>query len=211
MPNCHEVRSSRLLQSFPRVQDLVLFYVFFVSSTSLTLSSSDMYLRSLFWTSQPLFYNETFIFNFAALTTPWGHIVCRGLYHLLASKSADPLPQLLLTINRTYQIQIPNPNPKSYYLQRSLPPTGIQVYRSSATTTFDHQQKIPNRIPNHIVTSFFYHPLTSKSADPVPQQQVLVSFYTNVDHQQTVKPFCLGCHVKAQKTLSFQKGYPGNF
>ena len=171
MPNCHEVRSSRLLQRIPRVQDLVLFYVFFMSSTSLTLSSSDMYLRSLFWTSQPLFYNETFIFNFAALTTPWGHIVCRGLYHLLASKSADLLPQLLLSINRKSQIQ-------------------SQIILSPA---------------------FFYHPLTSKSADPVPQQQVLVSFYTNVDHQQTVKPFCLGYHVKAQKMLLFQKGYPGNF
>ena len=107
MPNCHEVRSSRFLQNFPRVPGLVLFYVFFISSTSLTLSSSDTYvlMRFLFWTSQPLFYNETFIFNFAALTTPWGHIVCRGLYHLLASKSADLLPQLLLTINRKSQIQ----------------------------------------------------------------------------------------------------------
>ena len=89
MPNCHEVRSGRHLQSFPRVQGLVLFNVFFMSSTSLTL----------------LFHNETFIFNFAALTTPWGHIVCRGLYHLLATKSADPLPQLLLTINRKSKIQ----------------------------------------------------------------------------------------------------------
>ena len=64
-----------------------------------------MYLRFIFWISQPLFHNETFIFNFAALTTPWGHIVCRGLYHLLASKSADLLPQLLLTINRKSKIQ----------------------------------------------------------------------------------------------------------
>ena len=133
MPNCHEVRSSRLLQRIPRVQDLVLFYVFFMSSTSLTLSSSDMYLRSLFWTSQPLFYNETFIINFAALTTPWGHIVCRGLYHLLASKSADPLPQLLLTINRKSrtQSQIPNHIVTSLF----LPPTDIQVCRSRASTT----------------------------------------------------------------------------
>ena len=42
-PNCHEVRSSRFLQSFPRVPGLVLFYVFFMSSASLTLSSSDTY------------------------------------------------------------------------------------------------------------------------------------------------------------------------
>ena len=134
MPNCHEVRSSRLLQRIPRVQDLVLFYVFFMSSTSLTLSSSDIHVPEIFfWTSQPLFYYETFIFNFAALTTPWGHIVCRGLYHLLASKSADPLPQLLLTINRKSrtQSQIPNHIVTSLF----LPPTDIQVCRSRASTT----------------------------------------------------------------------------
>ena len=77
------------------------------------------------------------------------HIVCRGLYNPLASKSTDLLPQLLLTINRKSQIILstevfttywhpslqifchtyfwpstenPKSNPKSYCHQIFLPP-----------------------------------------------------------------------------------------
>ena len=109
MPNCHEVRSSRLLQRIPRVQDLVLFYVFFMSSTSLTLSSSDIHVP------------EIFFLNFSAIILLWD-------FYLQFCSPDNPLG--------------------AYCLQRSLPPTGIQVCRSSTTTTVDHQQKIPNPIPN---------------------------------------------------------------
>ena len=134
MPNCHEVRSSRLLQSFPRVQGLVLFNVFFMSSTSLTL----------------LFHNETFIFNFAALTTPWGHIVCRGLYHLLASKSADLLPQLLLTINRKSQITL---LPDFFTTQNVRPCLLFHIRTRLATTATKAQSILTGRslIVLHIV------------------------------------------------------------
>ena len=175
MPNCHEVRSSRLLQRIPRVQDLVLFYVFFMSSTSLTLSSSDIHVP------------EIFFLNFSAIILLWDFYLqfCSPDNPLGAYCLQRSLPPTGIQVCRSsttttvdHQQNIPNPNPKSYCLQRSLPPTGIQVCRSSATTTFEHQQKIPNPIPNHIVASFFL--------PPTDIQVCRSSTTTTFDHQQKI-------------------------
>ena len=101
-----------------------------------------MYLRFIFWISQPLFHNETFIFNFAALTTPWGHIVCRGLYHLLASKSADLLPQLLLTINRKSQIQSQIILSPDFFTTQNVRPCLLFHIRTRLATTATKAQSI---------------------------------------------------------------------
>ena len=96
----------------------------------------------------------------------------------------------------------------------SLPPTGIQVCRSSATTTFDHQQKIQNPIPNHIVIRFIYHLLASKSADLLPQLLLTINRKSQIQSQiilppdffttQNVRP-CLLFHIRTRLATTATK------